>query len=96
MIDIPGPTKRGVTFVFIGENPASKLGRTMLHPSVAKYADNGHAYSPSELGELNTVAPIAYLSHMSNAMRGVDTHFRLAKKTYLFLKRACISKSRSS
>ena len=70
-------------------------------PYVAKYADNGHAYSTSELGaymrEYRKRAPIAYLSHMLEreserrvrSFIGVDTPaFRLAKKTYLFLKRA--------
>ena len=70
-------------------------------PYVTKYADNGRACSSSELSaymrEYRKRAPMAYLSHVLEreserrvrGFIGVDTPaFRLAKKTYLFIKRA--------
>jgi hypothetical protein len=70
-------------------------------PFVAKYADNGRARSTAELdayfAEYRKRAPLAYIAHMleresERRVRkfiGVDTPaFRIAKKTYLFLKRA--------
>ena len=70
-------------------------------PYVAKYADNGKAKTRAEMdayfAAYRSRAPMAYLSHVleresERRVRkfiGVDTPaFRLAKKTYLFLKRA--------
>lgn len=70
-------------------------------PFVAKYADNGRARSPSEMAaymrEYRKRAPMAFLAHTLEreserrvrSFIGVDTPaFKLAKKTYLFLKRA--------
>jgi hypothetical protein len=70
-------------------------------PYVAKYGDNGRAKSTSELdvyfAEYRKRAPMAYISHMLEReserrvrkfIRVDSPAFRLAKKTYLFLKRA--------
>jgi hypothetical protein len=70
-------------------------------PFVAKYADNGRARSKAELdayfAEYRKRAPMAYLAHVLEReserrvrkfIRVDSPAFRLAKKTYLFLKRA--------
>lgn len=70
-------------------------------PYVAKYGDNGRAKSTRELeayfAEYRKRAPMAYISHMLEReserrvrkfIRVDSPAFRLAKKTYLFLKRA--------
>jgi len=70
-------------------------------PYVAKFADNGRAKSKEELRayfrDYRKRAPMAYLSHVlereserrvRSLIRVDSPAFRLAKKTYLFLKRA--------
>lgn len=70
-------------------------------PYVAKFADNGRAKSRRELNayfrEYRKRAPVAYLAHVlereserrvRRVLRTDSPTFRLAKKTYLFLKRA--------